>query len=374
MIELKIQFTDHCIGLHVFDLLQASLLQDEKIKLHLGPLDASSRCDALVVSSKKELCWDRFTHASKIFFCNGDEPTAVANEQIKSHLGDKNTWLICNALLTDDHPLLEHVIFRSNDLTITRQYWTNGIFPMWHENQRHRSTTKSCNFWAINGANRSWRHHVFTNLRKKIPDLDFYSKISTVIHETNDAWWESEHDEFFRSAVNEMYPVSRNVSTSYYDNSTRIVTNSRVIGLPQEGFVPPGYSIMPQYWQSKCVIFPESGWQNCELNITEKIAKCFFAKCIPFPVGGAKINQLYNQLGFRTGWNLLPADMQAYDDELDHFKRHALMTEAVEYLYNHPELLDSDHARSIVAENLVNFLTDQSDSFSINQLRNIFSL
>lgn len=357
-----------------FDLLRASMWYDKAARVELVPLDTAVPCDAVLLSNKSELQDDQFSHADRVFFCNGDEPLLVANDQIKTYLDNSNTWLICNAMVTDDHPMKSKIVFRSNDLTITRQYWTNGIFPTWHENQKLNGITKSRYIAVVNGANRSWRHHVFTNLKTAIPSLDVHSEISTVIHETNDAWWESEHDCQFRQAVNDMYPVTRNHATSYYDNSIAIPLNSHAVGLPQQGFIPPGYRIMPQYWSSKCVIFPESGWQNCELNITEKAAKCFFARCIPFPIGGAKINHLYNQLGYFTAWNLLPDDMRNYDDELDHFRRHELMIKAIGYLVHHPELLDSDLAESMVDANHVHFLTDQSDAICIDQLRIIFSI
>lgn len=372
--NLKIQFSASCIGLTAFDLLQASLWSQNQSRVDLAPLNTSLPCDGILISNKRLVPGNQFKHADRIFFCNGDEPLLVADHQIKTYLGQSHAWLICNALVTDDHPMKSSVIFRSNDLTITRQYWTNAIFPMWHENRSLKLLPKTRHLWAINGANRSWRHHVFVNLVAAVPDLDVHSEISTVIHETNDAWWESEHDSHFRQTVNDMYPITRNHHTSYYDNSIQIAFNSPTTGLPYHGSIPPGYRIMPQYWQSKCVIFPESGWQNCELNITEKIAKCFFAKCVPFPMGGAKINQLYNQLGFFTAWNLLPDSLRIYDDELDHFKRHALMIEAIAYLHDHADLLDSDLAKSFVNANYTNFLTDQSDSVCINQLRSIFSI
>ena len=374
MDNLRIQFVTPCIGLMAFEILRASLWNDKKIKVEISALDPTLPCDGILISNKVKFDFDQFKHADKIFFCNADEPLSVANDQIKFGLETSNAWMICNAFVTDDHPLVEKVIGRSNDLMITRQFWTNSLFPLWHDNQKNQSIAKSRNFWAINGENRSWRHHVFTSLRSVIPDLDFHSVISQVIHETNDSWWESEQDLYFRYNVNETYPITRNHSTTYYDNSIKIAITAPTIGLPQECLIPLGYSIMPQYWQSKCVIFPESGWQNGELNVTEKIAKCFFARCLPFPIGGSKINQLYKQLGFWTAWNLLPNEMQIYDDELDHFKRHNLTVMAIKYLYDHPDLLDSDQAKFMISENYVNFLTDKSDLLAVNQLRNIFSI
>jgi hypothetical protein len=114
-------------------------------------------------------------------------------------------------------------------------------------------------------------------------------------------------------------------------------------------------------------VFPESGWQNNELNITEKALKCFYAGCLPFPVAGANVNKLYNEIGFYTAWNLLPGELKSFDSELDHDKRYHAMVECLKWFELNPTVFSSELFSEMTDSNKRNFLTCDCDHDAIKK-------
>jgi hypothetical protein len=137
---------------------------------------------------------------------------------------------------------------------------------------------------------------------------------------------------------------------------------------------PPGYMLMPLYFEHSCVIFPESTWQNDELAITEKILKCFFAGAIPWPIGGSNLNHLYNHAGFQTAWNLLPAEHQAFDAERNHFRRYHAVVDAIKWLEKNPEVMYTEQARNMIALNRHRFLTCHSAVGALKKFHDLLQL
>jgi hypothetical protein len=287
------------------------------------------------------------------------------------HLDHPHAYLLANAWLHQEHALYHKVIPCNNDFLITRQYWTNAYFPQYHSH-RVATPTKVTDLFFINGANRSWRHHVMNVIQNQVPALNYHSCLSDVIHETNDAPWESHQDTVFRNYVNTQYEITRNIASRYHESAVSFQLPNSMLGLPQgECIIPLGYFITDHYYQSRCIIFPESNWKNHEASPTEKIAKCFFAKTLPWPIGGSKINQIYNALGFRTAWNLLPEPLQEYDDENDHIERTNKMSLAMAWLAEHREVLQSDAYQHIVDQNYINFLCNDMDARSVLGLQKL---
>jgi hypothetical protein len=372
--KVSILIDQPSIDLRVFDFLRAELYSKQKdvfIEYHTDP-------NALCGADKKILFSYMPSHLDHnlddfdlVFFSNGDETTTVATECLLEHLDHPHAYLLANAWLHQGHALYHKVISCNNDFLITRQYWTNAYFPQYHSHQV-AAPTKVTDLFFINGANRSWRHHVIEEIKKQIPTLLCHSSLSDVIHETDDAFWESDQDSAFREYVNTRYSIKRNVSSRYYENSVSFPVPSGVLGLPQgECIIPPGYFITNHYYQYRCVIFPEATWKNNEASPTEKIAKCFFAKTLPWPVGGSKINQIYNALGFRTAWNLLPETLRDYDDENDHIKRHSKMSIAMAWLAEHSEILKSQACQQIIDQNYITFLCNDIDARSVARLQKL---
>lgn len=372
-IKLAIDAAHDGIGLKVFDYLLASSIDGDgaPLAISLNPQSADHDIRVLFITPDSRIDPQILDRYDAVFFSNNDEPLTVTYPTMIAHARKKNTWIISNSFLTLDHSLADKVIFANNDSLICRQYWTNGIFPQYHLNQRSKNIRRDGNLVFINGANRSWRWHYLTQIQSRIPAVDLISNISSVIHETNDAAWESDQDQKFRIMVNEIYPIERNVSTAYYDQSTSLQFLSRSDGLPVSATIPPGYFIMPEYWRYRCVIFPESNWLNNELSMTEKVFKCFFAGALPFPIGGAHIHRLYDQLGFMTAWHFLPDELQTFDAVLDHHERSLLTVEAIAWLSDNAEILAGDRVQKALKHNRLKFLCNDLDHYCTTQLHQI---
>jgi hypothetical protein len=192
------------------------------------------------------------------------------------------------------------------------------------------------------------------------------SQFGTTVHKLNDVLWESTEDTQFRNWVNEKY---QDISTPQPDHYS---VSSTTIGIDGKfGQVSPGFFIMPEYFEYSCVIFPESTWQNNELAITEKAVKCFYAGSLPFPIGGSNINQLYNDLGFYTAWNLLPDALKQFDQITDHAVRYQQAIIAIDWLNSNRSVFTDDQFESMINQNRFNFLTCKCDNTSVKKLHNI---
>jgi hypothetical protein len=215
---------------------------------------------------------------------------------------------------------------------------------------------------AINGTPRTNRYYFFKLLQSKVSAIRQYSNLGNIIHRLNHAHWESIHDKQFREYINDQYIESESASEIYHDNS-------HVIGINGEfGKVHPGYFIMPEYFTNSCVIFPESSWQNNELSVTEKALKCFYAGSLPLPIGGANVNQLYNNIGFYTAWNLLPDNLKLFDQIEDHIARHQMCVDAINWLQENRSIFKTDKFSELTTKNKFNFLTCGPDNVAIGRL------
>jgi hypothetical protein len=360
------------VDLRIFDFLRSQLFAiGSAISVEYG-CDRSKAKNAdkkILFSSMPSRVDHDFNEFDLVLFSNADEPTTVATDCLIENLGHPKARLIANAWVHQSHPLSQKILPFNNDFLVSRQYWTNAFFPQYHNHQSKKKYPRTKDFVFVNGQNRSWRQYAMEELLNHVPRLTCHSVLSSIIHETNDAPWETSEDTAFREFTNNRYAIIRNTHTSYYDDSILVKIPSTVVGLPHgDCSIPPGYFIMDLYYQYRCVIFPESNWKNYEASPTEKIAKCFFSKSLPWPVGGAKINQIYNTLGFQTAWNLLPASLQTYDDEVDHVKRYHKMAQALCWLVDNPAVLDSNEYRQILEQNYTYFLCNELDSRSVSNL------
>lgn len=304
-----------------------------------------------------------------VLFCNGGEPLQVGTMAMAAMLNLPNVYLIANSYLGTNHPMKDRVIWYPHNWSTCRDYWTRHFYPQYFENLKNTNIKRNNSLIAINGINRAWRHHFFQLMSKQIPDIHVRSNINSIVTKLTDSQWESTQDRVFRDWVNDFYAECirpKPITTIPYSN------NEISIGINDKfGQVPPGYFIMPEYFEYACVIFPETAWQNNELTITEKSLKCFYAGSLPFPIGGANINQLYNEVGFFTAWNLLPDNLKIFDSVLNHCERYTLAVDAIKWLYQNPEVFQTIECQQIQKQNKFNLLTGAGQVTSIikfNQL------
>lgn len=289
-----------------------------------------------------------------VIYSNGCEPLSVGTQIMHDRLADRNVFLACNSYLSSDHQMINQVIWFPANILVLRDLWCRYFNLTFYQAHYMKSTVqRDQGLILINGRVDSWRHHLAIKIREVCPEIAQKSSISDHVHETCDSFFESPEDSKFRETVNTLYEnlIVRNASTTYYDNSISLGVDDRF------GTWPPGYFIIPEYYKYHCVIFPESAWQNDEVAITEKILKCFYAGCFPWPVGGSNINRMYNEIGFYTAWNLLPDHLKIFDSEKDHMKRYDLMTEAIAWLSKNQHVMVDSRAQEMLQSNLIHFLT-----------------
>jgi hypothetical protein len=304
-----------------------------------------------------------------VLLCNGGEPIEVASPLIKSLLQQDKVYLICNSLLTDDHPLQHKIIWFPDSVQTCRDYWTRHFYPQYFEHQQLVDLPRHKNITCINGSNRINRKYFFDCLQQVVPELTPVSNINPVAHELLDCQWESVEDTEFRQWLNDNHPVIKNHSMdeNYYSQSS-------AIGIQEKfGLIPPGYFVLPMYYESRCVVYPETSWINNELCLTEKACKCFFGGSLPMPIAGANVNKLYNDIGFATAWNLLPDDLKQFDSELDHKKRYSQLATAIAWLHDHTEVFHSSLFEELTTQNKIKFLTCHCDNRAVQRFDQVIN-
>jgi hypothetical protein len=301
-----------------------------------------------------------------VFFCNGGEPMSVASDGMKKIFDNPKVYYIANSYLNTAHHAYGKIIWFPSDLMFCRDFWCRHFYPQFFESAKNKQLPLIGNLIGINGANRANRHYFFSQLNQAIPSLPVMNNYGTWPRKLIDASFESIDDINFREYVNELYKGSADYgiehSPGYYENSVCVGINQKF------GKISPGYFILPEYYQYRVVIFPESNWQNNELAMTEKAFKCFFAGSLPFPIGGASINQLYNQVGFATAWNLLPTDLQQFDSIENHVERQHKIIQSIQWLNDNPWVFSTDKFNELVDKNRITFLTVDCQQKSVQQL------
>jgi hypothetical protein len=301
-----------------------------------------------------------------VLMCNGGEPLSVASPRLKQLLTNKNVFLIANSYLKN-HELQSKVIWFPDSVMTCRDYWTKHFYPQYFDNIQYQALSRKNTITVINGKSRAHRKYFFDMLFLELPNLADESKLEQITAETLDSQWETDEDTEFKHYVNSLYQRTgvNDTQSNYYNNSISIGADNKF------GSIPPGYFHLPLYYKNSCVIFPEANWQNNELSITEKSLKCFYSQSIPFPISGAFVNQMYNELGFYTAWNLLPKDLQIFDNEKNHQLRYRATITAIKWLYSNPEVFQSQHFKDYVQQNKIKFLDCSCDIIAVEKFNKI---
>lgn len=298
-----------------------------------------------------------------VVISNAGEPVTVSSSLIHNIWQNNNVFLVFNSLLTQDHSLYNKVIPFLDAAQQCRDYWTRYFYPHYHIANKLKKIQRSKDLIAINGLNRTVRHYFFKLLNEKT-NIKILKNISTDIVNTNHSYWETKEDFEFRNYLEEQYSnvFEPEPDYKYYDNAKHIGINNKF------GKINPGYELLPEYFEYRCIIFPESSWQNNELALTEKALKCFYAGSLPFPIAGANVNSLYNSLGFATAWNLLPKYLQCFDSEQDHFKRIEQQINALKWFEDNAMVFQTAQYTELTRQNMINMLTYSPIEFGIQKL------
>jgi len=301
-----------------------------------------------------------------VIYSNGCEPLIVSTQIMHDSLVSGDAYLACNSYLSPDHPLADRVIWFPANILVLRDLWCRHFTSAFYQAHTFKADIKrDRDLLLINGRLDSWRHHLSIKIQQSCPRIPQKSSVSKSIHETNDSFFESSEDSKFRDTVNDLY------AQEIIRNQPSLIKYVSCGIDDKFGRWPQGYFLMPEYFSYRCVIFPESTWQNDEVAITEKILKCAFAGCFPWPVGGSNINRMYNEIGFYTAWNLLPEQLKAFDSEKDHMARYDLMVNAMAWLSENTHVMVDQSAQNMLQSNLVNFLSGSPEVIGVKKFDKI---
>lgn len=306
-----------------------------------------------------------------ILLCNASEPLSVFNHDLFHLLNLDKTYILSNSYLKDNHALKNKVVWFPFCIIQCNDYWFRSFYPQIFKNHILQNLKRENKLIAINGQNRAHRRYFFDLLSKSDADLKILSNIHSAKSKLLDSGFESSEDSLFRDFVNSKLSTESDNNDEnkidYYQESTKVGIDGKF------GLVPPAYFLMQEYFENTCVVFPESSWQNSELAVTEKIAKCFYSESIPFPIGGSDINYLYNDLGYQTAWNLLPNELKKFDREKNHSYRYQKAVEAIRWLDQNRDVFLTQTCNDIRTENKKKFFENSMIIVAVKKLHQLIS-
>jgi len=281
----------------------------------------------------------------------------VNQEMYNAFINYNNCYLLSGVWVDPTYPRADKIITLSFFI-MNRDFYVRPFYPQYFDRQMARNRPRQ-NLIFINGQPKPNRQFMAGLVESVCGPLvtvkkDAYRGQLNV----NPCWFETPEDTEFREYFSDPAVVkySNMLGKNFY-------TNSVMIGIDKKfGAVAPGYFLIDEYWDYSCVIFPDTTWLNDEVFVTEKISKCAVSRSIPWPIGGANMDVLYDQIGFKTAWHLLPDHLKSYTYEKDHVKRYRMCAEAIKWLAEHPEKLIDTQALEIIEHNYNFFFNNTLDA------------
>jgi len=280
---------------------------------------------------------------------NGDEPFGVGDRMLYNILDTvPHARLLCNSILPADHPYKNRIINTSINWGHHRRYYVESVFPQSYElDDIYKPLTGMI---YVNGRNRSVREFLTGVLQEHVPDMPHHNDLHNgIVDSIGQYFHETAEDTKFREWTNGSY------------------ANNKMNPMPPPKRWPPlpagvegryGATffedrIIDVVRNNQTIVYPETTWQNGQIALTEKPLRCFINRKFSMPVGGAYTHQLYNDIGFKTVWHLLPPEHQKFDSILDHQARYVQQAKAIQWLWQNPEIFKSDLAEKILIDNQV---------------------
>jgi hypothetical protein len=320
----------------------------------------------IAFSSMPSIKFCNFDDYDLVLLDNAGESLEVSTPYIAKCLNKyKNVYLISGAFLDQTHWLDPKNIPFNHNIRLFHDVMVRGFYPQYYE-RSWTNSTHTYDICYINGQNRSNRQYFIELLQKNNVGIDIKSALTIGVAEVPDCQFEDLYDQAFREFANDCYDT-RLHEDYYHSNSIRV-------GIDQQyGSVNLGYFIMNEYYDYKCVIFPETHWINNQHFTTEKIFKCFIAGATPWPIAGAKTHAMYNLSGYQTAWNLLPPEHQQFDNEYDHKLRYDKIILAIKWLKQNNHVLTSEMAYNITQKNYLKFFANTLDVTTVQKLHSVLT-
>ena len=225
-------------------------------------------------------------------------------------------------------PGVDRVIYFSWLIEFIMSHWNNADHPLYHHNAQEHKTVDRKDVWAINGSNRPWRRYFFNNLKNRYSDMTIIDRVHI------NSRWNLMLESAYQDPLDQEFLKDMNQfdQQNPVDNSNRIDLHDVPVEHTDE--LKPAYQatfLLPEYFEHRVCVYPESQWYNNELYITEKTLKCFYTGNIPMIIGGQGINKQINKLGFYTAHDMVSESLQ-WDHMEDHHERYHHMIDIIDLL------------------------------------------
>jgi hypothetical protein len=354
------------VGLQIFDYVYAWLQSQSKNTNYCTDVqfkishELDPDCFNILFASMPKSPLKDLNKYQLVILDNADEQLEVSTEVIYNAFKEHDhVYLLANSYLSKHHPLNGRVIPTIFDNWKFRHYNLMPSYPQYYDFEIDKNIRRQP-LAFINGRNSAWRWHFRQCLSRCLPDIVTKSEMTQddMIVETGESYFEGIEDAVFRTWLDNEY-----VALSLEQASAHYLYHGQAVkcGIDNRyGIVPAGYFLIDEYFDHHVIMYPESSWLNDQLNITEKAVKCFYSRSFPAPLSGSRVNQLYNELGFYTAWNLLPPEHQAFDNNKNHSERYTQMAQAMKWLYDNPEVFETQQARDMIDSNFLHALTWKS--------------
>jgi len=354
------------VGLQIFDYMYAWLQSQSKdtnyridVQIKISH-ELDLNCFNILYASMPDTLLGDLNKYQLVILDNADEQLEVSTGAIyDAFITYDHVYLLANSYLSKHHPLNGRVIPTIFDNWKFKQYNLMPSYPQYYDFKINPTANRQP-LTFINGRNSAWRWHFRQCLSHYLPNIVVKSEMTEndKIVEIGESYFESPEDAEFRIWLNDKY-IALTLEKSmahylYHDHAVQCGIDNRY------GIVPAGYFLIDEYFNHHVIMYPESSWLNDQLNITEKAIKCFYSRSFPAPLSGSGVNQLYNELGFYTAWNLLPSEHQSFDYNKNHHERYEQMAQAMKWLYDHPEVFETSQAKDMIESNFLHVLTWKS--------------
>jgi len=273
------------------------------------------------------------------FVENGNEHLSVLGKA-KRLVDEQKADLLYGSYLHKKHPLFDRTISMAGSTNLSNIFYTS---PFYFTSLLFKKQHRDKNLTFINGENRSVRHY-FLDQVSKYMDLVINNSQSTI--KTNLTGYYNNADNIFANYCNNLYDI---------DNSPTNHISTNIISFGKFGQTRLSYEPLPEYFTSRCMVYPETTFYNWEIFITEKTWKCVKAKTHWIIFAGAGSYEVMREVGLRSIIELCPDSMNDFDSIEDHILRIEKISKCCEYISNNSSIFDSSEAHNMLELNYENF-------------------
>lgn len=271
---------------------------------------------------------------------NASEPINVLGSA-KRFVDEQKADLLIGSYLHKKHFLFDRTISLPRDTILCNLWYTN---PFYFTSLLFKKHDRDKNLCFINGVKRSVRHY-FLDQVKPYMDLVIDNNLSTV--RTRLGGYYSAADSSFANYCNDLYEIDSSPNR-------HLSMNKINFGL-KFGETRLSYLPLPEYFTSRCIVYPETNFYNWEIYPTEKTWKCVKAKTHWIFFSGAGSYEIMREIGFRSIVELCPDSINNFDMIEDHVLRIEKISKCCEYISNNTNIFDSSESYDILQSNYENF-------------------